>query len=117
MSSIDVSINNNVVTVAIDNRYIGSSDIPKEFNGCFDESAFIEAVSDSIKEAIDDAMEKMWPDYGDRYYFPSLNSDCMYNYHWWAGYKSEKILKRRGLVFKTKEEAIEVAKKMLEAIK
>lgn len=116
MSNINIEISNNVVVVSIDNKYCGTSVIPKEYNN-EPVSVFVGHISDSIKEAIDDAMEKMWPDYGDRYYFPSLNSDCMYNYHWWAGYKSEKILKRRGLVFKTKEEAIEAAKKMLEVAK
>lgn len=56
MSNIGVSIINNVVEVVIDDRYIGFSDIPKEFNGC-DESVFIGAVSDSIRAAIDNAME------------------------------------------------------------
>lgn len=57
MSNIGVSIINNVVEVVIDDRYIGFSDIPKEFNGCDDESVFIGFVSDSIRAAIDNAME------------------------------------------------------------
>lgn len=56
MSNIGVSIINNVVEVVIDDRYIGFSDIPKEFNGC-DELVFIGAVSGSIRAAIDNAME------------------------------------------------------------
>lgn len=57
MGNIEVGINKNVVVVVIDNRYIGFSDIPKEFNGCDDESVFIGFVSDSIRTAIEDAKE------------------------------------------------------------
>lgn len=57
MSTFEVSIVNNVVGVVIDNRYIGFSDIPKEFHGYLDELVFIGAVSDSIRAAIDNAME------------------------------------------------------------
>lgn len=116
MSNINIEISNNVVVVTIDNKYCGTSVIPKEYNN-EPVSVFAGHISDCITKAIEDAKGKMWPDYGDRYYFPSLNSDCMYDYHWWVGYKSGKILKRRGLVFKTKEEAIKAAKKMFEAIK
>lgn len=56
MSTFEVSIVNNVVVVVIDNRYIGFSDIPKEFNSC-DVSVFIESASDFIRAAIENAME------------------------------------------------------------
>ena len=56
MSTFEVSIVNNVVAVVIDNRYIGFSDIPKEFNSC-DVSVFIESALDFIRAAIENAME------------------------------------------------------------
>ncbi|WP_288763436.1 hypothetical protein [uncultured Mitsuokella sp.] len=116
MSSIDVSIVNNVVAVMIDNRYSGFSDIPKELNGC-DESVFIEAVSDSIKAAVTDAKEKMRPKNGETYYVPHPFSKSMYSSQEWAGDSIDRRVEERGLMFKTKEEAIEAAKKMLEVVK
>lgn len=56
MSTFEVSIINNVVEVVMDDRYIGFSDIPKEFNSC-DVSVFIESASDFIRAAIENAME------------------------------------------------------------
>lgn len=116
MSNINIEISNNVVVVSIDNKYCGTSVIPKEYN---DEpvSVFIGAVSDSIKAAINDAKEKMWPKDDDPYYYVSLTNHNMYGKSKWDGYPTELEMKKRGLIFKTREEAIEAAKKMLEVIR
>ena len=71
--------------------------------------------------AIDRLEEKCnpysWLKYGDRYYVPSfIDDDFSVSYT----YRDDPIdikLKERGFIFKTKEEAINYVKKMLEVVK
>lgn len=60
---------------------------------------------------------KRWkPEIGEIYYIPELSMGYFYDsYSWDDGY-TDGILYSRGLVFKTKREAIEAAKKMIQAI-
>ena len=52
-----------------------------------------------------------------RYYFPQLNSHELADGCWYKGSDFDKRMIERGLVFKTREEAIEAAKKMLAVLK
>lgn len=116
MSNINIEISNNVVVVTIDNKYCGTSVIPKEYNN-EPVSVFAGHISDCITKAIEDAKGKMWPRDDDSYYYVNLTAHSMYGKDKWDGYPTEMDMKERGLIFKTKEEAIKAAKKMLEAIK
>ena len=74
-----------------------------------------------VKLAID-RLEKeckpyIWLKEGMSYYRPDINIDTMYTYSTYYNDDTDKRLMSRGLVFKTKEEAIEAAKKMLAALK
>lgn len=74
-----------------------------------------------VKLAID-RLEKeckpyIWLKEGMSYYRPDINIDTMYTYATYYNDDTDKRLMSRGLVFKTKEEAIEAAKKMLAALK
>lgn len=51
------------------------------------------------------------------YYYPCVDIDELYNYFHYDNDSIDKRLISRGLIFKTKEEAIECAKKMLEVVK
>lgn len=116
MSNINIEISNNVVVVTIDNKYCGTSAIPYEYNNK-PESEFVNLIANCITRAIEDAKEKMWPRFLDEFYYPDTSSDFMYGSGIWHGHIQEEKMKERGLVFRTKEEAIETSKKMLEAIK
>ena len=74
MSNINIEISNNVVVVSIDNKYCGTSVMPKEYNN-EPVSVFVGHISDCITKAIEDAKGKMWPEKGDVYYIPTL-SNC-----------------------------------------
>lgn len=71
--------------------------------------------------AIDRLEEKCkpygWLKDGVMYYFPRIDTDELYDYYLYNNDGTDKKLISRGLVFKTKEEAIECAKKMLEVVK
>lgn len=58
-----------------------------------------------------------WLKKGVRYYSPSVNAEEPYIRHIYDADRLDKIYINRGIVFKTKEEAIECAKKMLEVVK
>lgn len=58
-----------------------------------------------------------WLKEGVMYYFPDCNRDVLYDNCIYREDGFDKKLKNRGLVFKTKEEAIEAAKKMLAVLK
>ena len=58
-----------------------------------------------------------WLKEGMRYYYPHVSTNRLYDCFQYDNDEIDKILISRGLVFKTKEEAIECAKKMLEIVK
>ena len=53
------------------------------------------------------------PKTGEKYYIPNIFNWNSYNYYLWVDDERDKELYKRGLVFKTKEEAIKMSKKML----
>ena len=58
-----------------------------------------------------------WLKKGVIYYSPSVNAEEPYIRHIYDADRLDKIYMKRGIAFKTKEEAIECAKKMLAVIK
>lgn len=58
-----------------------------------------------------------WPTMYDSYYVPDILEEKQYCLYQWLGDELDTRCKERGLVFRTKKEAIEVAKKMLEMVK
>ena len=77
------------------------------------------SLRNSITESIDyvkQFMEERWPRYNDLYYtvdFASNELVCVEN---WRACTHDIILKKNGLIFETKDEAVAVAKKMLEVV-
>ena len=72
---------------------------------------------DSLLNGYDEIILKHWrPNNGGYYYLPMLtpNVSDRYEMHRWDGGNFDKFWLNHGLVCKTKEEAIELAKKMLE---
>ena len=53
------------------------------------------------------------PKMEEKYYVPNIFDWDFYKYNFWFDDKYDKNFYKRGLVFKTKEEAIEMSKKML----
>lgn len=58
-----------------------------------------------------------WLKEGVTYCYPCVGSDDLYDYYTYNNDEVDRKYISRGLVFKTKEEAIECAKKMLEVVK
>ena len=57
------------------------------------------------------------PSYGDAYYMPSIISIGKYIKLFWTGSESDKSSYQQGLIYRTKEEAIELAEEMLSIAK
>lgn len=63
-------------------------------------------------------VRKWVPKDGDKFFTPSITeSDLAVSYHFVDDSGFDKRLLDRGLIFRTKEEAISCAQKMLEAVK
>lgn len=63
-------------------------------------------------------VDYVWkPKREERYFCPSINNDSLFIEMTWINDMADNKYFKRGLVFKTKEEAIACAKKMLESIK
>ena len=58
-----------------------------------------------------------WLTYGIGYYYPSLTRKTLYDNLKYNGDEFDERLKNRGLIFRTREEAVEMAKKMLAVLK
>ena len=58
-----------------------------------------------------------WLKNGTKFYYPSLTRDTLYDNLQYNGDELDEKLKNLDLIFKTKEEAIEAAKKMLAVLK
>jgi len=59
-------------------------------------------------------VEYWWrPNNGEAYYIPSITFECLFSQEKWCCDKADLLWTERHIVFKTKEEAIECAKKML----
>lgn len=59
---------------------------------------------------------KWMPKIDEKYYIPDLSDDNLYLSYKWAGDYADRKYFNKGLVFKTKEKAIEVAKKLLKVL-
>ena len=108
------------ITIIIrDNKVIAKKGNKVGIAKCAPEDEF--NIFTGAKLALDRLEEKCYPyswlKYGDGYYVPSLiDEDFPVSYTYRADPTDIK-LKERGLVFKTKEEAINCAKKMLKIVK
>ena len=58
-----------------------------------------------------------WLKGGVKYYIPQTIYTDLYDCYWYSADDFDKTLMKRGIVFKTKEEAIACAKKMLTIVK
>ena len=75
------------------------------------------SLQNAITESIDyvkQFMEECWPRYDDLYYTVDFVSNELVCVDTWRACTHDIILKKNGLVFETKDEAVKVAKKMLE---
>lgn len=75
------------------------------------QNAIIESI-DYVKQF----MEERWPRYNDLYYTVDFSSNELVCVENWRACTYDIILKKNGLIFETKEEAVAVAKKMLEVV-
>lgn len=118
MNNINIEIMDNDVKVIINNKYIGHAPLEGFYNYSCSTPMFISSIFGPMVNAMNEAKEKMiWPRFLDEFYYPDTSSGSMYGSGIWHGHIQEEKMKERGLVFRTKEEAIETSKKMLEAIK
>lgn len=61
--------------------------------------------------------EKWKPEMNTRYLIPCVHSDAFFIYYTWLNNLSDQRYLSRGLICRTKEEAIAMAQKMLDAVK
>lgn len=79
----------------------------------------LDSVIRATKKAIIHAGENMkvsWPKYGDVYYTPDFARDSLTCAERWTGWGCEHNFKKRNLGFRTEEEAVTAARKMLETV-
>lgn len=77
------------------------------------------SLQNAITESIDyvkQFMEECWPRYDDLYYTVDFASNELVCVDTWRACTHDIILKKNGLIFETKDEAVAVAKKMLEVV-
>ena len=108
------------INIIVDgNKVIAKKDGKVGIAKCSPEDEF--DIFTGVRLAIDRLEEKCrpysWLKYGDRYYVPSFIDDNFYASYTYRDDPIDINIKERGLVFKTKEEAIECAKKMLKVVK
>lgn len=108
------------INIIVDgNKVIAKKDGKVGIAKCSPEDEF--DIFTGVRLAIDRLEEKCrpysWLKYGDRYYVPSFIDDNFYASYTYRDDPIDINIKERGLVFKTKEEAIDCAKKMLEVVK
>lgn len=82
-----------------------------------DEFDIFTGVKLAISRLEEECSPSAWLKKGVTYYIPHLSKDNLYDYYTYSNDGVDKRLMSRGLIFKTKEEAIECAKKMLEVVK
>lgn len=70
------------------------------------------------KEPLEEADKSyVWLEKGMRFYMPDIFADELYEWFIYDADRWDKRAMERGIVFRTKEEAIVCAKKMLEVVK
>lgn len=70
-----------------------------------------------LKEAVELATPEWKPEYGETYYMPALQYPVLYNRSPWENSAWDNHRWDNHLVYKTEEEAVEVSKRMLKALK
>jgi hypothetical protein len=105
--TLTILVKNNKVIAKMDNKVgIAKCSPEDEFN-----------IFTGAKLALDRLEEKCnpysWLKYGDVYYVPSFINEDLYDWYTYTNDSIDKKVKKRGIAFKTKEEAINFAKKML----
>ena len=108
------------ITILVkDNKVIAKKGNKVGIAKCSPEDEF--DIFTGARLAIDRLEEKCkpysWLKEGMSYYRPDININAMYTYATYYNDDTDKRLMSRGLIFKTKEEAIECAKKMLKVVK
>ena len=77
------------------------------------ENAAAEVLKDILMGDIRIVKLPWKPKMDEKYYIPSIFDWDFYKYNFWLNDECDEKYYKRGLVFKTKEEAIEMSKKML----
>lgn len=110
---------NKIEIIVNGNKVIAKKDGKVGVAKCSPEDEF--DIFTGTRLAIDRLEEKCkpysWLKKGGKYYFPRLDIDKLYDDFTYKNDEVDARFMRRGLVFKTKEEAVEAAKKMLAALK
>lgn len=90
--------------------------ISKEYKDNLEEDEF--SRLDNISRVLSGELKPIWePKLGETYYVPSITIEEKYILLTWTETRGDKRNQERGAVFKTKEEAIAAANKMIEFIK
>lgn len=80
-----------------------------------DLDSVLKAIKKSARLA-EESAETEWPKYSDLYYTPDFATNDLTCVKKWIGWSDDYALKKRNLVFRTREEAMAAAGKMLKAI-
>ena len=111
--SIKIEVKDSVVKVTVYDEY---GEYVSEVT-CDDSD--LDSVIRATKKAIIHVVENMkgsWPKYNSLYYTPHFTNSDLVRARNWIDCTFDRNLKKNNLVFRTKEEAVAVAKKMLETI-
>ena len=79
----------------------------------------LDSVIRATKKAIihaEEYMKSSWPKHNDLYYTPCFTDDDLFRARNWIDCTFDRNLKNNNLVFRTKDEAVAAARKMLKAI-
>ena len=111
--TLEIKVEDSVVTTTLLNgsgRYVSEVD----YNNS-DVNSLFAAIEKSILLVKEDA-KNGWPEYDDLYYTPEFSEYELIASRTWRACRYDRILKDKNLIFRTKEDAIAAAKKMLKAI-
>ena len=108
-------LENKIEIIVNGNKVIAKKDGKVGVAKCSPEDAF--DIFTGARLAIDRLEEKCWLKKDGTYYFPRVDTKKLYDDYTYDDDEIDKRFISRGLVFKTKEEAIEAAKKMLAILK
>lgn len=108
-----------VTITVIENKVIAYCDSKMGVARCHPDDAFDFFVGAKIAlERLKEAEKPYgWLKEGVKYYIPQTIYTDLYDCYWYSADDFDKTLMKRGIVFKTKEEAIACAKRMLTAVK
>ena len=112
-------VHRGVTITVVENKVIAYSDGKRGEAHCHPDDKFDFYVGAKLAlERLEEAEKPYgWLKKGVRYYFPVPSISDLYNSVTYTADDWDKIIVERGLVFRTKEEAIACAKKMLAAVK